>query len=365
MTVARAVLYALRLPLREPLSNAHGEIRERRGFLLALEDGEGRRSFGEALPLPHFAGEAHAACERALRAALPRLVGPCEEAELEATLAGAPVARAACEIAGLTLAAAERGRPLAAELAAVGSKPAATVAVCALVAGDDPGAVARSARAALARGIEAFKLKVGALPLERDVERVAALRAEIGEGAELRLDANAAWSEAQAVDRLDALAPFAPRFVEQPVAGVAALARLRARTPIPVAADELVASSAAAQELVARGGADWLVLKLPPLGGPRRTLALARESERAGMPVVVSSFLDSSLGIRAALHVAAALGLEAACGVDTAGLLADDLVPGLALHAGRATPGEAAGLGVAPDPAALARLGRVVAEARA
>ena len=129
MSIVRAVLRGLRLPLRTPLRTASGPIEVRKGFLLELEDESGRTGFGEALPLPQFGGEGRAGCEGALRRALRSLVGERAPAgalpeAAERALAAAPVARNACEIALLDLEAQRRSLPLAAWLAGAATPPA-------------------------------------------------------------------------------------------------------------------------------------------------------------------------------------------------------------------------------------------------
>jgi o-succinylbenzoate synthase len=351
------------------LSSASGRVAERRGFLLELEDDEGRSGFGEALPLPHFGGEDLAACERALRASLPGLPGlwreSPEERPLPPALSQAPVARAACESARLVLDAEQRGLSLAEALVGSSGKAAPTVPISTLVAGEEPDEIARSVRAGLARGIQSFKLKLAVLPFAHDLERVAALRGAAGPSAELRLDANGAWDVRRALGCLEELAQYDIRWIEQPVANARDLARVREGSPIAVAADELVSSVDAAAELLSARAADVLVLKLSPLGGPAAALEVARLAREEGVTTVVTSFLDSSLGIRVALHAASALCTETASGLDTAVLLADDLVSALELRAGHAALGAAAGLGCAPTAAALARLCVPLEECRA
>lgn len=159
--------------------------------------------------------------------------------------------------------------------------------------------------------------------LAADEARLAAVRDALGPEGRLRIDVNAAWSVEEAVANLARLAVYDLEYVEQPVATVAELVELRQRTSIPIAADESVRSADDPMEVVERGGADLLVLKVQPLGGVRRTLDLAR---RAGLPVVISSALETSVGLAAGLAAAAALpDLPYACGLATGALLVGDV----------------------------------------
>lgn len=159
--------------------------------------------------------------------------------------------------------------------------------------------------------------------LETDRERVAAVRAALGDSGRLRIDVNAQWTVDEATDRIRSLAEFDLEYVEQPVATIDEMIELRRRVDVPVAADEAVRLADDPMEVVERQAADILVLKVQPLGGVRRTLDLAR---RAGLPVVISSALETSVGLAAGLAAAAAIPeLHHACGLATVGLLEGDV----------------------------------------
>lgn len=162
--------------------------------------------------------------------------------------------------------------------------------------------------------------------LADDQARVEAVRDALGPAGRIRVDANAAWDVDTAVAALAVLdrAAGGLEYAEQPVPTVADLAALRRRTYVPVAADESVRRSADPLAVAAQHAADVVVLKVQPLGGVRAALELA---ERIGLPVVVSSALESSVGLAAGLALAAALPeLPYACGLGTAALLAADVV---------------------------------------
>lgn len=173
-------------------------------------------------------------------------------------------------------------------------------------------------------GHRAVKVKVGTGDLGADVSRVAAVRDAVGPHVAVRLDANGAWSIEEAVTALARLARYDLELVEQPVASLEDLARLRARVGVPLAADECIRSVDDARRLADLGAADAVVLKVQPLGGVKTALAVA---EAAGVPAIVSSMFESSVGLAAGLALAAALPeLPWACGLATATLLAADVV---------------------------------------
>ncbi|GAA1849470.1 o-succinylbenzoate synthase [Microlunatus capsulatus] len=186
-------------------------------------------------------------------------------------------------------------------------------------------------RLATEAGCRTAKVKVAerGQTLADDVARVEAVRDALGPDGRVRVDANGGWSVDEAGRALAALAPFGLEYAEQPCASVEELADLRRRlarsgTDVLVAADESIRRAADPYRVRALEAADVAVLKVQPLGGVRACLEIA---ERIGLPVVVSSALETSVGIRAGLALAAALPeLPFACGLNTVRLLADDLV---------------------------------------
>jgi O-succinylbenzoate synthase len=172
-------------------------------------------------------------------------------------------------------------------------------------------------------GAPAVKVKVGRDAPAVDIDRVAAVRDAIGPHVELRVDANGAWDLDTAARVLDALARYDVALAEQPVASLDDLAALRRRVTVPLAADECVRTVADACRLRERQAADALVLKVQPLGGVRAALAVA---EAAGVPAIVTSMLETSVGLAAGVALACALpDLPFACGFDTLDALEGDV----------------------------------------
>jgi L-alanine-DL-glutamate epimerase-like enolase superfamily enzyme len=154
------------------------------------------------------------------------------------------------------------------------------------------------------------KVKVG---VGDDVARVAAVRAALGPGAELRLDANGAWSPEEAVRAIETLAPAGLELVEEPVHGLDGLRAVRERVAVRIAMDE----TAAVPGALASGAADAVCLKLGRCGGISGLLACASLVRASGAEPYVASTFDGPLGIAAALHAAAALRVAPACGLAT------------------------------------------------
>jgi O-succinylbenzoate synthase len=192
----------------------------------------------------------------------------------------------------------------------------------------DPEQAYRIARNA---GCRTAKIKVAerGQTLTDDVARVEAVRDALGPSGKVRVDANGGWSLDEALQAIRELNRFDLEYVEQPCASVDELADLHRRLArsglsVQIAADESIRWAQDPYEVAERHAADIAILKVQPLGGVRACLQIA---ERIGLPVVVSSALETSIGIRAGLALAAALPeLPYACGLNTVALLTDDLV---------------------------------------
>ena len=226
------------------------------------------------------------------------------------------------------------------------------IPVNATVPAVDAGAVAD----VLARfdGCRTAKVKVAesGQRLADDIARVREVRAVMGAEGRIRLDANGAWNLDEAEHAIHALAEFDIEYFEQPCAWIEELAELRRRVKylgIPIAADESVRKAADPIAVARAGAADIIVVKAQPLGGIRRALEIVAE---AGLPAVVSSALETSIGLAMGASLAAALpDLDYDCGLGTAALLAGDVVsPSLAPGSGMLPVGR-----LSPDAALMHR----------
>jgi len=177
-------------------------------------------------------------------------------------------------------------------------------------------------------GARTAKVKVAepGQTLADDVGRVRAVRDIMGPEGRVRIDANALWNVDEAEHAIHALAPFDLEYVEQPCATVEELAEIRARTrymDIPIAADESVRKASDPLAVARAGAADLLVIKAQPLGGVHTALRIVAE---AGLPVVVSSALDTSVGIAMGAFLAAAVPeLDFDCGLGTVAMFDQDV----------------------------------------
>ncbi|MBO9540509.1 o-succinylbenzoate synthase [bacterium] len=347
---------------KRPLVTGSAVYTHRRGWWVAVRDEAGSLGFGEVAPLPGFGGEAYemaastfaklAECPLSLtEPSLEGVAAALKEAGL--TLAHTPCVHAGVELALLDALTKRDGHALA---QAFSRTPAPEAELQRLLTSTDPeGAIAEGERA-IAEGFKTFKLKVGAAPLATDLARVSALRARFP-AIRLRLDANGAWQEAEAITAIEAFAPLGIDLLEQPVAG-ADFAALRHRG-VPIAADEALLDAETAHRLIAEQAVDALVLKPMLLGGLGVAHALAQEAQRQGLRTVVTSSLDRLVGVAAALHLACALDGPEPAGLSTLALLdAPDADGPLRLRKGALVRPEGPGLGVCPPEPAHTALTR-------
>jgi o-succinylbenzoate synthase len=174
-------------------------------------------------------------------------------------------------------------------------------------------------------GCRTAKVKVGE-PRQSEAEdlaRVEAVRDALGPSGRVRVDVNGAWDVDTAVRMTRLLSRFDIEYVEQPCRTVEELASVRRRVEVPIAADESIRRAGDPLQVARLGAADVAVLKVQPLGGVRACLRVA---EDIGLPVVVSSALETSVGLAAGVALAAALPeLPYACGLATLQLLDGDV----------------------------------------
>lgn len=197
-----------------------------------------------------------------------------------------------------------------------------------------------------------------------DLARLIAVRQALGDTGKIRVDANCAWSVAEAVDNLASFAEVGLEYAEQPCKTTAELAELRHRLakagiPVKIAADESIRKFHDWHKVKQLGAADVAILKWQPLGGIKNCLTIA---EKLQLPCVVSSALETSVGISAGLQLAGQLpGLTHACGLNTVALLTKDVTDS-PLVSRQTSPGETGQLGaitfrkITPTPNDLAKI---------
>lgn len=328
----------LRLRLRAPFAVTSGIRDHIDTVLLRVVTADGTVGWGEATPDESVTGETLAVSTAVLRGVLSDALVHVDVDDpsaagriLDAAAPRCPAARAAADVAVHDAASRRAGLPLWAYLAersgAGGSPDGSTsgeaapgtaslhpaeLRVSRVVSMQTPAQMAADAARHVASGFTTVKLKVGEpVDWRRDVERVAAVRAEVGPDVGIKVDANEGWVTTDvAGPAMVAMAASRPLFVEQPLRrdDVEGLAELRRQVPsVPVMADEAAASVADVQRLADLGAADLVNLKLMRLGGVREVVRADAVAAAAGIRTQIGTMIESSVASAAGLHVAKAL----------------------------------------------------------
>lgn len=331
--------------LHPPLGTASATIDTREGFVVFL-DHAGERGVGEATPMPGWT-ESLDACRDALETAAT----VADELDWGVALGrmDAPAARHGLSLALADARAKADGAPLYRSLGT--ERTVERVRVNGTIGDGEPAAVRESASTLVESGMNCLKLKVGVGSLERDRDRIEAVRTAAGGGVELRLDANGAWDRRTAEAALEMAASFGVSYVEQPLPAddLTGLGDLRGRG-VDIAVDETCIEYDLGS-IRAADAADVVVCKPMVLGGPDRAVSVAREARAADLEPVVSTTVDAVVARTAAVHVAAAVPEIRACGLATGDRLGTDLCPDPApVTDGAITVPQAPGLGLRGDP---------------
>ncbi|MDO8716856.1 MAG: o-succinylbenzoate synthase [Dehalococcoidales bacterium] len=313
------------LPFRRRFISAGSAASTRFGLLVFVRTSEGIIGIGEASPVGAGSLAEVDGIVSALDKIAPRLLNHIDAAE-RFIIEGLPPALSF----GLETALRDiRGQSARVSLTALyGGKPSPLV-VNAIITAAAPEQAAAEAKAAIKAGFACIKLKVGGGTLEKEEAMVAAVRRAVGLDMQIRLDANQAWSVEQAIEAIRCLAKYDLEYVEQPVAAndIDGMAKVRRAVSVPLAADESLGSIVDLHHILDAGAADIFIIKAARLGGFRKSLNIANEAAERGHPVVVTTALESGIGIAASAHLAAAIPSQTkAHGLATGFLLEDDLL---------------------------------------
>jgi o-succinylbenzoate synthase len=350
--ICRVEIFALDLPLREPVFISLGRFDCAKIVVVRLTAKGGSSGQGEGCPFPEITGETQAAAFAAGRDLAPLFLNR-DPLDLDPVLdlasralPGLPSLRAAFDLALHDLAAQQLGVPLHTLFGC--ACPNREFQTCNTVYLAPAETMARRAEAFAQRGYQTIKIKVGRDPGET-VRRVRAVREAVGPDPTLILDANQAWDVPAAIQTLRALEPFSVAYCEQPVRhwDRNGLARVARESPIPVMADESLWTSHDAAALAAAQACQYFNIKTGKAGGlhdARRILAIA---EGFGIPCQIGAMVETRFALTASVHLAAAHPIIRFLDLDTFELHAEDAVEGGITidSAGRITLPEGPGLG--------------------
>lgn len=282
---------------------------QREHVFVSLQTEDGTEGFGEGSPLPHFSGERALEMHSVIRDVFaPVLVGrdPFELERavlaLDRALPHHHASKAALVSALIDLQGKLIEHPAHHLL---GGRLADCVPVAGAVGIEEPGQVVAKVRDLFDRGVRTFKLKVGA-EVERDVRVINTLRSEFGMDIELRADANAGFTQADALRFLQGVTDSGLQYLEQPLPphDLHGLARLRSRSTVPIAVDESLFGVKDALNIVRNDAADVFIIKLIKLGGLHNARKVVAVAEAAGIACVAVSPYETALGVSANIHLA-------------------------------------------------------------
>lgn len=323
MKINRITCARRTLPLKQPLTTAGGVMTARETIILAVQTNDAT-GIGEAAPLPEHGTETFDdAWTAARRLAAQRNLPECEGIDSWLNAALPDRVRIPCLSFGVGCAVAAVF-PVAA-LALFGGDRR-VLPVNALIGADRAEALLAAIEIATASGYETVKLKVGVNEIAADVAALEQIRARFP-ALRVRVDANEAWSPAQARQFFAAVRNLAVEFVEDPLRNpdADALAELRNSSAVPLALDASLRHFPALEVVLLRKLCNVLVMKPPRCGSPDALCRITGDARAAGIQVVFSSSIDSSIGISYAAALAAHGGDSAlAHGLGTAALLEDD-----------------------------------------
>lgn len=388
---ARIAPYTRRLS--RPIVTSHGEYRERKGFILVIEDIDGLIGVGDAAPLPGLSPDTIELCESALGELIKARGGhqigeqsfirhfPTSAREYfadrdpvaspvrplvsfiedyQSLVLGLLPASAAMMFAAATALGDLKARVKVAPLSQAMRKDSASqIPINGLITEKSVDGIARQAKLLDAQGYSSFKIKVGLDHAGDDVERIQVV-CDAAPHARLRLDANGGWGSQWADIVLSKIPLNHVEFIEQPFArGQWEASRLLAKKfHVRLALDEDVQTIDEAKELIKNRACDVLVLKPMVLGRLYQCVLLAEQAKEAGIEVIYTSSWESDIGVAATLHLAAALGPNPpAMGLSTAGMIAEGIVMNpLKIESGFLKVPKGPGLGMELAPEILAQL---------
>lgn len=312
MKIISATVYGIHLPFIEPFVISYHTYETMPSVILELRTDEGIVGYGEATPDEHVTGETFDGVINALtHYLLPGIIGESPfrmeavHEKMDALLIGNPSAKAAIDIACYDLMGKKTGLPIY-EL--LGGRYYDKLDVPKVLSILEPELMAKQALTAKDEGYSSLKLKVGK-DARKDIERIRAVRAAVGPGYPIRVDANQGWlTSSQTLAVLRQVEDCEIDWIEQPVVAhdIDALMEVRAKSSIPVMIDEGLQGFKEIREVIAKRAADKINIKLMKCGGLYRAIQLVHIAEMAGITCQIGSMVESSIASAAGLHLATA-----------------------------------------------------------
>ena len=357
MKITHTEIYRLSIPM-EPFVIATGTMAYAQNTFIRIHTDQGIYGVGECSAFPMIVGETQDTC-LALARDFARLwkgkdplAIPERLAELDAFVARNTTIKSAFDMALYDLAAKHAEMPLYRFL----DGHARDIVTDITVGIGDPAAMASKALAFKDQGATVLKVKLGKQPVE-DIERIRAIREQVGDALPIRIDANQGWSYDGAVIALRGLQPFNIQFCEQPMRSYNdhLLPQLRKETAIPIMADESCYDHRDAVRLATQGACDYINIKFSKSGGIAEALRIQRAAADHQIPCMIGGMLESRLALSAKVHFACAAPNVQFFDLDTCllGHLEDPVIGGVRFNGYLLSLPEQPGIGADIDPAFL------------
>ncbi len=345
------------LPFKSPLKTSNANYTLRQGILLvAQSDHPAIRGVGELAPLEEFSFETLSEAQSNLEHVVPLLIGQelpntfdeysAFMLEIEKSISMLPSVRWAIDMLLCDMAARMQCRPLS---EFINPKARRSVPINGILGGKVDRILDQLCKKVV-KEYPVYKIKIRAKHLDRQIETLTTIRNHLDKKIPLRLDCNQGLEYDEACSFLNRVSRCGIEYVEEPLKNPTpqSIGKLRAECPIPIALDESLEDHILCEEMVAASCFDVMVLKPMLLGGISETYKKARIAADKGLKLVLTSTLESGVGLAAGVHTAAAVPSELLpCGFDTAGLFTEQLDEHpLAVVGGAMTIPERPGLGV-------------------
>ncbi|MCX6572291.1 MAG: dipeptide epimerase [Candidatus Aminicenantes bacterium] len=356
-------IFLFDIPLTSPFRIAIGEMKAANDLLIRIRTDQGVVGLGEACPFPPITGETQATNAAAARSIRDMLIGKDPLAidallrEIGPLVHSNPSAVAAFDMALHDILGKVAGLPLFRLLG--GTKNTFETDITTSL--DTLENMTAESKKYADMGYKTLKVKVGLDP-DEDFARLSAIRAAIGHGVAIRIDANQGWTVPQAVYALRKMEPLAIQFCEQPVlaSDTAGLKAVRSQSPIAIMADEALFGPADAIKLIRAEACDTFNIKVMKAGGLLNSIRIAHIADAANMRCMVGCMLESKLALTAAAHVVASQANIVYADLDgNSDHVTDPIIDGITVKAGVLTLPEKPGLGCDVDPAYVKKLQKI------
>lgn len=310
MKIQEVEIFAINLPLIEPFVVSYETYPSMPSIIVKMTTDCGLVGWGESVPDDHVTGETPEATYAVLKTKLaPLLIGknPLEFERIhelmDSVIHGVPAAKAAIDIACFDLAGKKLNVPV---YQLIGGRYHEKFPITHVLSIGEPDKMAREAADRIKQGYRSFKMKVGT-EVQKDVERIRAVRAEVGNDIAIRVDVNQGWkTSGNTMPALRELEKLGLDWLEQPVLAddIDAMVEIKSKTTIPLMIDEGLHGEKEMREIIVKRAADKVNIKLMKCGGIYPAIKLAHMAEMAGIECQIGSMVESSVGSAAGFHVA-------------------------------------------------------------